>query len=340
MTMRYVAVHGCRLSAIGLGTWQFGSKEWNYGRSYEEKESAAIVDKALDLGVNFIDTAEAYGWGRSERAIGRALGSRRQEAFLASKVFPIMPVNPVVKDRARRSAARLGVDTIDLYQIHWPNPVVPLNLTMRAMAGLQRDGVVKHVGVSNFSLAAWQQAERFLPGNVLSNQVRYNLLDRRIEADILPWAQETGHVVVAYSPLAQGLLSGRYSQDNIPGGLRAYTSAFQPGNLAIAEPLIEALRRISRDHGATPTQVALAWLIRRPNVVVIPGAGSLSQLQANVESADLELSDDEDSELDEASKTYRASSGLAASVSRAVRAGQLLASRTVERYTRPSKSAW
>ncbi len=340
MVMRYVEVHGERLSAIGLGTWQFGSKEWNYGRSYEEKESAAIVNKALDLGVNLIDTAEAYGWGRSERAVGRALSSRREEAFVATKVFPIMPVDPVVRDRARRSAARLRVDTIDLYQIHWPNPVIPLNLTMRAMAGLQRDGIVKHVGVSNFSLGGWQQAERFLSGNVLSNQVRYNLLDRRIEADILPWAQETGHVVIAYSPLAQGLLSGRYSAGNIPDGLRAYTAAFQPGNLARAEPVVEVLKGISREHGATPTQVALAWLIRRPNVVAIPGAGSLSQLQANVEAADLELSDDEDSELDQVSKAYRSSSGPNAAALRAVKAGQLLVSRTIERYTKPIKSAW
>ncbi len=338
--MRYVDVHGVKLSAIGLGTWQFGSKEWNYGSSYEEKESAAIVHKALDLGVNVIDTAEAYGWGRSERAVGRAIVSRRDEAFIATKVFPVMPVEPVIKDRARRSASRLGVQSIDLYQIHWPNPVIPLNLTMRAMASLQRSDLVKNIGVSNFSLALWQQAERFLSGKVLSNQVRYNLLDRRIENNVLPWAEETGHVVIAYSPLAQGVLSGRYSRGNIPTGLRAYTAAFQPENLDKAIPVIDALKRIALEHGATPTQVALAWLISKPNVVVIPGASSISQLQANVESAQLDLTDEDISELNDVSSIYKLSSGLTDQLTRAARAGQLLASRTLKRYIRPVKSAW
>ncbi len=338
--MRYVEVHGTKLSVIGLGTWQFGSKEWNYGRGYEERESAAIVNQALDLGVNVIDTAEAYGWGRSERAVGRAIESRRDEVFIATKVFPVMPVEPVIRDRARRSASRLGVQSIDLYQIHWPNPVVPLSMTMRAMSSLQRSGLVKDVGVSNFSLTLWQQAERFLSGNVLSNQVRYNLLDRRIENDILPWTEETGHVVIAYSPLAQGLLSGRYSRDNIPGGLRAYTAAFQPQNLDRAKPVIESLKRIALEHGATPTQVALAWIISRPNVVVIPGASSVSQLRANVESSQLGLTDDNIRELNDVSSGYRSSSGLTDQFTRGVRAGQLLVSRTLDRYTRPIKSAW
>ncbi len=338
--MRYVEVHGTKLSVIGLGTWQFGSKEWNYGRGYEERESAAIVNQALDLGVNVIDTAEAYGWGRSERAVGRAIESRRDEVFIATKVFPVMPVEPVIRDRARRSASRLGVQNIDLYQIHWPNPVVPLSMTMRAMSSLQRSGLVRDVGVSNFSLTLWQQAERFLSGNVLSNQVRYNLLDRRIENDILPWTEETGHVVIAYSPLAQGLLSGRYSRDNIPGGLRAYTAAFQPQNLDRAKPVIESLKRIALEHGATPTQVALAWIISRPNVVVIPGASSVSQLRANVESSQLGLTDDNIRELNDVSSGYRSSSGLTDQFTRGVRAGQLLVSRTLDRYTRPIKSAW
>jgi len=338
--VRYVEVHGTKLSVIGLGTWQFGSKEWNYGRGYEERESAAIVNQALDLGVNVIDTAEAYGWGRSERAVGRAIESRRDEVFIATKVFPVMPVEPVIRDRARRSASRLGVQSIDLYQIHWPNPVVPLSMTMRAMSSLQRSGLVKDVGVSNFSLTLWQQAERFLSGNVLSNQVRYNLLDRRIENDILPWTEETGHVVIAYSPLAQGLLSGRYSRDNIPGGLRAYTAAFQPQNLDRAKPVIESLKRIALEHGATPTQVALAWIISRPNVVVIPGASSVSQLRANVESSQLGLTDDNIRELNDVSSGYRSSSGLTGQFTRGVRAGQLLVSRTLDRYTRPIKSAW
>src|SRR5437660_8632265 len=155
--MRFVEVNGVRLSAIGLGTWQFGSFEWGYGRDFLD-EAVKITERARELGINLIDTAEIYGLGRSERTIARALGDRTEEAFLATKVFPVLPVAPVVVQRGRASARRLGVDTIDLYQVHWPNPVVPIGTTMAGMRRLHDDGVVRHVGVSNFSLSQWQAA--------------------------------------------------------------------------------------------------------------------------------------------------------------------------------------
>ena len=134
--MRYVEVGGVRLSAIGLGTWQFGSREWGYGREYADEESGRILGRALDLGINLIDTAEIYGFGASERIVGRALAGRRDEAFIATKIFPVLPVGPVVADRARRSARRLGVATLDLYQVHQPNPVVPDSVIMAPMRRL------------------------------------------------------------------------------------------------------------------------------------------------------------------------------------------------------------
>src|ERR1700738_4427043 len=157
--MRYVEAGGVRLSAVGLGTWQFGSRGWGYGTDYAASEAIEITRAALELGVNLIDTAEIYGFGRSERIVGRAIADRRGEPFVATKVFPIAAVSTVVQRRARASARRLGVKTIDLYQVHWPNPVIPLASTMRGMGALQRDGLVRHVGVSNFSLAQWQRAE-------------------------------------------------------------------------------------------------------------------------------------------------------------------------------------
>src|SRR3954470_14151463 len=123
--MRFVEVGGVRVSVIGLGTWQFGSREWGYGDEYAEREAGDITRRALDLGINLIDTAEIYAFGRSERIVGRAVAGRREDAFLATKVFPVMPVAPVVVQRGHASARRLGVDTIDLYQVHWPNPLVP-----------------------------------------------------------------------------------------------------------------------------------------------------------------------------------------------------------------------
>ncbi|HEV8298146.1 MAG TPA: aldo/keto reductase, partial [Acidimicrobiales bacterium] len=123
--MRYVEVGGLRVSAIGLGTWQFGSFEWGYGRGYANDEAGKIVARALDLGITLIDTAEMYAFGRSERIVGEAIRGRRDSVVLATKLFPVLPLAPIVEQRARSSAARLGVDTIDLYQIHWPNPIVP-----------------------------------------------------------------------------------------------------------------------------------------------------------------------------------------------------------------------
>jgi len=311
--MRYVQLNGVRVSAIGLGTWQFGSWEWGYGASYASGEAAAIVSRALELGVNLIDTAEAYGLGRSERILGAALGRRRADAFLATKIFPILPLAPVVEQRARASASRLGVEAIDLYQVHWPNPVVPIATTMEGMRRVQQSGLVRHVGVSNFSLPQWQAAEEALGGPVLANQVEYNLVARRPERHLLPHAARAGRLIIAYSPLAQGFLSARYDASHPPPGLvRRWNALFLPDNLAAGAELLGALRDIAATHRATAAQVALAWVIRRPNVVAIPGASSVAQLEANAAAADLELSDAEDRQLSAASAAFQPRRGLAA----------------------------
>ncbi len=231
--MKYIQVGGVRLSAIGVGTWQFGSTEWGYGAEYNRVEAGKIVRRALDLGVNLIDTAEFYGFGRSERIVGQAIRGRRDEVFLATKIFPIgLPL--MTSWRARGSARRLGVDVIDLYQLHWPSPLFPPRSTMPRMR----------------------------------------------------------------SPLGQGLLSGKY-QDAMPSNLlRRRRSSFSAANRARLAPLIAALREIGDRHGATPAQVSLAWLIRKPNVVAIPGASSLHQLEENVAAGDIELSDEESARLD------------------------------------------
>jgi aryl-alcohol dehydrogenase-like predicted oxidoreductase len=325
--MKYREVGGTRVSVVGLGAWQFGSREWGYGEAYAKEAAPAIVRRCLDLGITLFDTAEAYGFGRSERILGAALGDRRAEAFVATKLFPVLPVDPIVGRRARQSAARLGVQTIDLYQLHWPNPVVPLSATMRALAALQRDGLVRHVGVSNFSLDQWKRAEDLLGGPVLSNQVRYNLTDRRIERDLLGWAKEHDRLVIAYSPLQQGLLSARYGPDNLPKGMRANTGDFLPENLRRIAPLLDVLRRVADGHRATPAQVALAWVLRRDNVVVIPGASSAAQAESNAGAADIELSAEEDAELTAASDAYVPIRGTEAAVTIARRQAERLMGR-------------
>jgi aryl-alcohol dehydrogenase-like predicted oxidoreductase len=225
-------------------------------------------------------------------------------------VWPaVPPVASVVERRGRASAERLGVDTIDLYQVHWPNPLVPLRSTMAGMRRLQEGGVVRHVGVSNFSEARWKAAERALGTPVLSNQVRYSLVARKPERGLLPYAAAADRLVIAYSPLGQGLLSGKYSASNRPSSpVRLASPRFFPENLDRAAPLLRTLAAVAAVHDATSAQVALAWILRRPNTVVIPGARTVEQLEANVAAAELDLTDAEDGVLTAAADAFHPAS--------------------------------
>ncbi len=309
--MRYLSTGtSTKISRIGLGTWQFGSREWGYGQSYAAQEAHAIVRRAVELGVTLFDTAELYGFGRSERILGEAIGEDRESVFLATKILPVLPVAPVVEQRAIASANRLGVHRLDLYQVHQPNPVVRDGTIMRGMRALQRIGLVGEVGVSNYSLRRWRAAEAALGSRVLSNQVRYNLVDRSPERDLLPYAESSGHVIIAYSPLAQGLLSGRYRRDVRPvNRVRAANPLFLPENLDRVGDLIAVLREVADAHSATPAQIALAWVIHHPAVVAIPGASSVTQVETNAAAADIELTDDEYQALTAAAARFRPITG-------------------------------
>jgi aryl-alcohol dehydrogenase-like predicted oxidoreductase len=309
--MRYVDAAGMRVSAIGLGTWQFGSMEWGYGKDFLEQQAVPITQRALDLGINLLDTAEAYGWGRSERVVGQAIAGRRAEAFVATKLFPAIPVPAVAERRGRASRERLGIDVIDLYQLHWPNPLFPIPTQVEGLRRLRDVGVIRHVGVSNYRLSKWLEAERALGAPVVSNQVRYSLVDRRAERDLLPHARANDRIVIAYSPLGQGLLSARYDADHPPrNNVRLGNPLFLPDNLERARGLLDALRQVAKAHDATPSQVALAWVLRRPNVVAIPGASSVEQVAANAAAADLDLTDDEDIWLTNESDAFQPVRGL------------------------------
>ena len=294
--MRYVEAGGARVSAIGLGTWQFGSSEWGYGRDYNTRVAGDIVRRALDLGINLIDTAEVYGLGRSERIISAAISGRRDSVFLATKLFPIgLPF--MTGWRARSSLRRLGVDHVDLYQLHWPGPLFPPGSTMPRFRRLVDEGVTRHVGVSNHDLAAWQKCERAFGGAILSNQVRFSLVHREPERELVPWAQREGRIVIAYSPLGQGVLSGKY-QSASPSNFRRIRGDFSAEGRARRAPLIDALGEVATARGATAAQVALAWLVRKPNVVAIPGASSVRQLEENAAAADISLTDADVARLD------------------------------------------
>jgi aryl-alcohol dehydrogenase-like predicted oxidoreductase len=235
--------------------------------------------------------------------------------LVATKIFPIVPSALLVRQRAAASASRLGVRSLDLYQAHWPNPLVRDGTIMRGMSALQREGLVDEVGVSNYSLQRWRAAEEALGSRVLSNQVCYSLVDRSPERDLLPFAELHDRVVIAYSPLAHGLLSGRYDRDNQPrDSVRAASSLFLPDNLDRAGDLIAVLREVADAHAATPAQIALAWVTHHRSVAAIPGASSVEQLESNAAAAEIQLSDDEYQALRAASGKFSPPAASSASV--------------------------
>jgi aryl-alcohol dehydrogenase-like predicted oxidoreductase len=348
--MRYLATDSPKkISKIGLGTSQFGSAAWGYGRDYARKEAPAIVHRALQLGVTLFDTAEIYGFepwflvrrallkgvafsdtarirgfGHGERILGTALGAlgeNRDSAFIATKFYPIAPAAQAVEQRAVASAERLGTRQLDLYQVHYPGGVVRDQPIMRGLRALQNVGVVGEVGVSNCTLDRWQNAERALGGRVLSNQVRYCLADRSAELELLPFAEANGRIIIAYSPLAQGLLSGRYHNGHQPANrMRAATPLFLPENLERSRRLIEVLREVAAAHRVTPAQIALAWVIHRPEVAAIPGAASVRQLEDNVAAAEIGLADDEYEALAVAAGEFQPAGGPMAGLPDRIRA--------------------
>ena len=320
--MQYLEVEGLGpVSRIGLGTWQFGSREWGYGDSYADGAAVDIVRRARELGITLFDTAEVYGFGRSERILGQALGHERDEVVVASKLFPVAPFPPLVRQRWAGSARRLGLSRIPLYQVHQPNPVVPDSVIMPAFRRLLTEGGIGAVGVSNYSPARWRAADAALGTPVVSNQVQFSLAHAGPLDDQVAFAEREDRLVIAYSPLAQGLLGGRYTAGRRPAGVRAINPLFGTENLRRVAPLLDLLREVAQAHDATPAQVSLAWLIGLPRVVAIPGASSVAQLESNAAAAAISLRPDEQAALTAAARAFTP-----------VSAGRTLVDRLRERF--------
>jgi aryl-alcohol dehydrogenase-like predicted oxidoreductase len=285
--VKYVEVGGARVSAIGLGTWQFASREWNYGADYARTTAPALVRRALELGITLIDTAEQYGAGGSERIVGWALRDAPRDAFVATKFTPVLPLPSVIVDHAERSRARLDIAAIDLYQLHWPNPLIPVGRQAEGLRRVLDLGIARHVGVSNHTLKRWRALERALGRPVLANQVEFNLARPRALTRLVPYAVDHDRLVIAYTPLGQGSLAAdRKPRRNVA---RLIRRAFGAPSWKRVAPLRAAVAEVAAAHGATNGQVALAWLIGQPNVVAIPGARTIAQLEENVRAAELEL---------------------------------------------------
>ena len=308
-----------RVPPLGAGTWQWGdSMFWGYGKGYAEEEIKAAFDASLAAGVAFFDTAEIYGQGRSERFLGRFIGGNGARPVVATKFMPLpwRLGKGALLSALRGSLARLGLAQVDLYQIHWPMAPTPVEVWADALADAMAAGLTRAVGVSNYSADQMRRAHAVLAKRgvpLASNQVEYSLLHRAPEQNgLLQACQELGVTLIAYSPLAKGVLTGKYSAANPLPGFRGrrYRGEF----LANVQPLIGRLREIGEVHGGkAPSQVALNWLICK-GAVPIPGAKNARQAEANAGALGWRLTPDEVAVLDDASA--RSSAGHSAAAGR------------------------
>ncbi|HVP15068.1 MAG TPA: aldo/keto reductase [Terriglobales bacterium] len=308
------------ISSIGLGCWQFSQGAGLTGGFWPAlapETVDAIVAASLAAGVNWFDTAEKYGDGLSEQALARALvaaGRANGDVVIATKWWPLLRTARSIGATIAERRARLAPFGIDLHQVHWPLAFAPVAAQMNAMADLVEAGAIRAVGVSNFSVAGMREAHRALARRGLrlaSNQVHYNLLDRRIERNgVLRAARELGVTIIAYSPLAQGILSGKYHRDpNLVRswrGLRRWMARLRHPGLEESRPVVEALETIASARGASPSQVALSWLVhaRGDLVTAIPGASSPAQARENAGAMELRLDEGETKRLDELSRQF------------------------------------
>jgi aryl-alcohol dehydrogenase-like predicted oxidoreductase len=280
-----------RISPLGLGTWQWGDRMiWGYGKGYTEGDIHQAFRATLQAGINFFDTAEVYGKGRSEELLGACLKEAAQSArtapvVVASKFmpYPWRLRKSLLLTHLRASLARLGLERLDLYQMHWPFPPVPIEQWASALADAVEAGLTRAVGVSNYNAeqmlrAHTALAKRGIP--LASNQVEFSLLERRVEREgLLKLCRELGVTLIAYSPIAKGMLTGKYTPQARPPGMRGFM--YRRGRLEKMQPLIQLLRALGEAHGGKSAgQVALNWVISK-GAVPIPGAKNVRQAQEN-----------------------------------------------------------
>jgi len=291
---------------MGLGAWQWGDRLiWQYGQNYSDEDCRRAFLVSLEQGIRFIDTAEVYGSGRSERLLGQFMRESDQPVLVATKYFPFpwrLTKNSLIR-ALKRSLERIGVETIDLYQIHQPISLLPVDTLMGALAATVQEGLARTVGVSNYEESQMLRAYSALARKdipLASNQVRYSLLNRSIEMNgLLARCHELGIRVIAYSPIEKGLLTGKYSPENPPPGVRGQRYA---SLLPKIGPLLKLMTEIGQEHGGkSKAQVALNWCICK-GTMPIPGAKNASQAEENAGALGWKLSEEEIVKLDEVSE--------------------------------------
>ena len=310
MQTRQLGNSDLHITPIGFGAWAIGGSGWEFGwGEQDDKQSVAAIHRALELGINWIDTAAVYGMGHSEKVVALALRSwsgPRPYVFTKGGLrwdeqgYVHRSLNPAsIRQECEDSLRRLNVDVIDLYQIHWPTEELEEGWT--AMARLQKEGKVRWIGVSNFNVEEMRRAQEIAP--ITSLQPPYSLVHREIEQKILPYCRSEKLGVIVYSPMASGLLTGamtRERADALPSSdWRSRDAEFQEPRLSKNLALVERLRRVGERHGRSPGQIAIAWALRNPTVTgAIVGARNAKQVEGNVGAADLSLANEEIAEIE------------------------------------------
>jgi aryl-alcohol dehydrogenase-like predicted oxidoreductase len=302
---------GLEITRVGFGAWALGGAgyDWGWG-AQDDDDSIAAIHHALELGVNWIDTAAQYGFGHSEEVVGRAIAGLAERPYVFTKGGqPEGPgrttVHNLKRDSLRReihaSLSRLGLDAVDLYQIHWPIPEEDVEEGWSAMAELREEGLVRHIGVSNFDVEQLRQIQQIAPVETL--QPPYSLVDRHVEDEILPFAEREAVGVIVYSPMGSGLLTGGMTRDRIAGlaedDWRKHSERFQEPQLSQHLALVERLRTVADRHDTTPGAVAVAWTLRNPAVDgAIVGFRRPVQVDPILAAAGLELTDEDVDEIE------------------------------------------
>jgi aryl-alcohol dehydrogenase-like predicted oxidoreductase len=304
---------GLEISRVGFGAWAIGGGGWEFGWGpQEDEDSIAAIQRALELGVNWIDTAAAYGIGRSEQIVGRAIEGLREDErpYVFTKASLVegpgrTVVNSLKRDSIMREAHasldRLDVDAIDLYQIHWPIPDQDIEEGWSAFAELKEQGLVRHIGVSNFDVVQLRRIQSLAPVEAL--QPPYSLVAREVEDEILPFAEREGIGVIVYSPMASGLLTGKMTRERIEAlpedDWRKHDARFREPQLSQHLALVERLAAVAGRHGTTPGAVAVAWTLLNPAVDgAIVGFRRPDQIDPIIAAVDLHLDGDDVAEIE------------------------------------------
>lgn len=292
-------------SKIILGTWQAGKSMW---ANIDDKETTRAIRGALDTGINCIDTAIEYGGGHSERIIAKALSDvTRGEYYLLTKVFADKLGYDQVIAECDKSLKNLATDYIDLYQIHWPagawgSNVVPINETMEALVTLKQNGKIRNIGVSNFTAKQLKEASDY--GPIISNQPPYSLLWRQYEEDTNTYCRENNLAILAYSPLSQGILTGKFKKDHkfAAGDHRSRNRLLEPQIFPKVEEVLASLQEYADKYSTSIGNIALNWLVSQPRTFAIVGARKLSQVQDNAKACNFQLTPNELMEIDTLSR--------------------------------------